>query len=300
MQDLNDLYYYVQIVDHGGFAPAGRALGIPKSKLSRRIALLEERLGVRLIHRTSRRFTVTELGHAYYTHCKAMLVEAEAAQTVIESAHTEPCGTIHLSCPIALLHACVGAMLVDFAIKYPQVNIQLNAINRPVDVLAEGIDIALRVRPLPLEDSDLAFRVLAHASQCLVASPKLVKQFGAPTVPADLSAWPSLSYGSSQKPVWKLQGEKGAKAELHHVPRFVATDMMILRDAAVANIGVVQLPTMLVHDQLVDGTLVRLLPTWNPRHEAIHAVFPSRRGLVSSVRALIDHLVTAFENVTIN
>lgn len=101
MQDLNDLYYYVQVVDHLGFAPAGRALGIPKSKLSRRIALLEERLGVRLLQRSTRRFSVTEIGQTYYAHCKAMLVEAAAAQEAIDITRSDPQGTVRITCPVA-------------------------------------------------------------------------------------------------------------------------------------------------------------------------------------------------------
>ena len=104
MQDLNDLYYFVQVVDHGGFAPAGRVVNIPKSKLSRRIALLEERLGVRLIQRSTRHFSITEIGQSYYQHCKAMLVEAEAAQDTVDAVRAEPRGLVKLSCPIALLH----------------------------------------------------------------------------------------------------------------------------------------------------------------------------------------------------
>ena len=123
MQDLNDLYYFAQVVDHGGFAPAGRAIGMPKSRLSRRIAQLEERLGVRLIQRSTRQFAVTELGRTYYEHCKAMLVEAEAAQAAIEMTRAEPCGLIRMSCPIALLHTHVGPMLADFmAIVTPEEN----------------------------------------------------------------------------------------------------------------------------------------------------------------------------------
>src|ERR1700674_2593107 len=114
MHDLNDLYYFVQVVDLGGFAPAGRALGEPKSKLSRRIALLEERLGVRLIQRSTRHFLVTEIGQNYYGHCKAMLVEAAAAQAAVEQTRAEPSGIVRLTCPVALLHARVSVMLAGF------------------------------------------------------------------------------------------------------------------------------------------------------------------------------------------
>ena len=121
MHDLNDLYYFAQVVDQGGFAPAGRALSEPKSKLSRRIALLEERLGVRLIQRSTRHFLVTEIGQRYYCHCKAMLVEADAAQSAVEQTRSEPRGIVRLTCPVALLHARVSVMLAGFMAHYPRV-----------------------------------------------------------------------------------------------------------------------------------------------------------------------------------
>lgn len=293
--DLNDLYYYVQVVDNGGFAQAGRALGMPKSRLSRRIALLEERLGVRLIQRSSRSFQVTELGQAYLARCRAMLVEAEAAQSLIDSTRTEPCGVVRLSCPIDLLHAHVGEMLVAFARQYPRISVQLIGVNRAVDLVSEGLDIAIRVRPLPLEDSELAMRVLGYASQCLLASPTLLTHQGEPRGPADLLDWPSLGHGSTlEGHRWQLQGPEGAEVRQHHSPRFVSTDMLSLRQAAIEGLGVVQLPTMMVQEALSDGSLRHLLPEWAPRQEVIHAVFPTRRGLLPSVRALIDHLAQGF------
>jgi DNA-binding transcriptional LysR family regulator len=295
MQDLNDLYYYVQVVDHGGFAPAGRALGMPKSKLSRRIAMLEERLGVRLIQRSTRHFSITEIGQTYYEHCKAMLVEAEAAQEAIEVTRAEPRGVVRMTCPVALLHAHVAAMLAEFMGSCPRVTVHLEATNRRVDPIGEAIDLAIRVRPPPLQDSDLVMRVLADRSQCLVASPALIAHRGAPKAPAELTDWPSLGLGPPQQEhAWILFGPDGAQAALHHTPRFVTSDMIALRSAALAGVGVVQLPTMIVRDQLAEGALVRLLPDWAPRREIIHAVFPSRRGLLPSVRALIDYLAQRF------
>ena len=295
MQDLNDLYYYVQVVDHGGFAPAGRALGMPKSKLSRRIAMLEERLGVRLIQRSTRHFSVTEIGLTYYEHCKAMLVEAEAAQDAIEVTRAEPRGVVRMTCPVALLQADVGAMLSDFMADHPLVTLHVEATNRRVDPVGEAIDIALRVRPPPIQDSDLIMRTLADRNQCLVASPSLLASRGFPKAPADLVDWPSLGLGAPQQAhVWHLFGPDGAQADLHHTPRFVTGDIAALRSAALAGVGVVQLPTMMMRDQLAEGSLLRLLPDWAPRREIIHAVFPSRRGLLPSVRALIDYLARRF------
>lgn len=292
MQDLNDLYYFVQAVDHGGFAPAGRALGIPKSKLSRRVAALEERLAVRLIQRSTRHCSVTEIGQTYYEHCKAMLVEAEAAQQAIDSVQAEPAGVIRMTCPIALLHAHIGGMLADFMASHSKITVHLEATNRRVDLLGEGVDVAIRVRPPPLEDSDLVMRVLSDRGLSLVASPQLVGEFGEPAAPADLNGWPSLGLGSPQNSYsWTLYGENGEESTVYHTPRYVTTDMIALRKAAVAGVGLVQLPILVVEEELRNGSLVRLLPDWTLHRDIIHAVFPSRRGLLPSVRALIDALV---------
>lgn len=298
MQDLNDLYYFVQIADHGGFAPAGRALGLPKSKLSRRIAVLESRLGVRLIQRSTRHFSITETGQRYYAHCKAMLVEAEAAQQAIEQTRSEPCGIVRMTCPVALLQARLGIMLADFLSAHPQVELQLEATNRRVDVIGEGVDVAIRARYPPLEDSDLVLKVLGERSQCLVASPKLIGQSGVIKVPADLSRVASLDLGPpKQDHVWRLQGPDGEVAEIHHQPRLITDDMIALRTAAIAGVGVVQLPTLIVSEEIRSGALVRLVPAWAPRRHIVHAVFPSKRGLLPSVRALLDYLVMRFQQL---
>lgn len=294
-RDLNDLYYFVQVVEHGGFAPAGRALDMPKSKLSRRIALLEARLGMRLIQRSTRRFTVTDVGQTYYAHCRAMLVEADAADEAIALLHEEPRGIVRVSCPIVLLDSLVGEMIAAFMVACPRVEIHLEATNRRVDVVGEGIDVSIRVRPPPLEDSDLALRVLAERGQCLVASPALLREHGAPAVPADLARLPSLDHGVPQSThVWRLRGPDGAHAEIHHLPRFVTGGMLALRAAAVAGVGIVQLPTMMVRDEVARGALVTVLPDWAPRREIVHAVFASRRGLLPAVRTLLDFLAARF------
>lgn len=291
MQDLNDFAWFVRVVDHGGFAAAGRALDIPKSKLSRRIAQLEEQLGVRLIHRTTRQFTVTEVGQTFYQHCKAMLIEAEAAQEAIAVLQAEPRGSVRLTCPVTLLHVHVGPMLARFMMRYPGIQIQLEATNRRVDLVAEGIDVAIRVRPRPFDDSDLVMRVLADRGHCLVASPSLVASLGKPRSPDELSRWPGLSMAAGKHVhKWLLGGPEGAKAEVHFTPRLITGDMLALREAAVAGVGVVQLPILMARDQLATGTLVRVLDDWEPKREVIHAVFPSRRGLLPAVRALVDFL----------
>lgn len=160
MFDLNDLFYFVQVVECLGFAPASRKLGIPKSKLSRRIAGLEERLGVRLIHRSTRTFAVTESGRDYYAHCVAMLVEAEAAEEAILRSKSEPQGRVVISCPPALAAMGFNETIARFAAEHPKVQIQVESTNRRVDPLTENIDIALRVRFPPLEDDGLVVKKL--------------------------------------------------------------------------------------------------------------------------------------------
>ncbi|AYC31549.1 LysR family transcriptional regulator [Pseudomonas cavernae] len=295
MEDLNDLYYFAQVVEHGGFAPAGRALNTPKSKLSRRIALLEERLGVRLLQRSTRHFSVTELGQEYHRHCLAMLVEAEAAREVIERTRSEPQGLVRLSCPTALLNFWVGPMLARFLVQYPRISLQVESTNRQVDLIQEGIDIALRIRFPPLESSDLVMKVLGDSSQCLVASPELLAARPGPLTPADLSDLPSLHWGSAKREyAWELHGPNGAQAAVRYTPRLVTDDLVALCQAARAGVGVVHLPEVVARASLEAGSLVEIIPQWAPRTGIVHAVFTSRRGLLPSVRTLLDFLGEEF------
>ncbi|MBB4845637.1 DNA-binding transcriptional LysR family regulator [Paucibacter oligotrophus] len=298
MQDLNDLMYFAHVVDHAGFAPAARALGLPKSKLSRRIALLEERLGVRLIQRSTRRFSVTEVGTRYYRHCKAMLVEAQAAQEAVEQVAGEMRGLVRMSCPIALLHARVAAMVVEFMALNPKVEVQLRGINQPVDLVAEGYDIAIRARTPPLEDSSLVMRELAQRDWILVASPDFCQQHPLPLLPANLSGLPSLGDKLSEREhVWHLVGPGATTASIAHTPRLLTDDLYSLRAAAVAGLGVVQLPAMILSEELRRGQLLQLLPDWCSKGAVVHAVFPSRRGLLPAVRGLIDFLALKFQEL---
>lgn len=295
MQDLNDLYYYVQVVDHQGFAPASRALGMPKSKLSRRIAQLETRLGVRLIQRSTRLFSVTEIGQAYYRHCMAMLVEANAAQELIERTHAEPQGSVKLSCPPALLYYQLGDMVAKFMTKCPRVQLQLECTNRRVDVIREGFDVAVRVRFPPLENTDLVMKVLGESTQRLVANPCLFGPHEHPRIPADLSRWPSVDLGlNNLDHRWQLHGPEEATVMLRHSPRLVASDVVALRFAALHGVGIAQLPTMMIRQDLASGALVEVLPQWVPQSGIVHAVFPSRRGVLPSVRELLDFLAVEF------
>ena len=300
VEDLNTLYYFTQVVEHGGFAAAGRALDMPKSKLSRRIAELEERLGVRLLHRTSRQCSLTEIGQAYYQRCLAMRVEAESAAELIERNRSEPQGLVRISCPTALLNSWVGPMLSRYMLKYPLVELFIESTNRRVDLIHEGFDIALRVRFPPLENTDMVMKVLANSTQCLVGSPAFVERLSTQASPADLSGLPSLHWGAAQREYqWELLGANGASAVIRHSPRMVTDDLLALRHAVLEGIGIAHLPTVVVREDIAAGRLVELVPGWAPKCGIVHAIFPSRRGLLPSVRALIDFLGEEFSHADI-
>jgi DNA-binding transcriptional LysR family regulator len=295
VQDLNDLRFFAEVVEQSGFAAAARKLGMPRSRLSRRLGLLEERLGVRLIQRSTRRFAVTEIGREYYRHCVAMMVEAEAAQDSIDRIRSEPQGVVRVSCPSSLIYFEVGEMITRFMVEYPKVEVLLESTNRRVDVIREGFDLSIRVRFPPLDDTDLVIRKLADSPQRLAASPPVLKDSTGPLVPADLAALPSLALNPAEvEHEWRLDGPDGATATIRHTPRFVTEDMVALRLAALRGVGVCQFPTLVVQDDLKAGRLIDLLPDWAPRAGIIHAAFPSRRGLLPSVRTLLDFLAKEY------
>ncbi len=295
MHDLNDLYYFVEVVKHGGFAPAGRALDIPKSRLSRRIALLEERLGVRLIQRSTRTFAVTELGQEYYDQCLAMLAGAEAAQDVIDRTHAEPQGTIRIAAPPALIYYFLGDVVARYMEKCPKVNVYLKSFSRPVDVLREGFDLAVRVRFGAIESSDLVMKNLGMSCQSLVASPALAASLPEPGDLQSISRQPTMALGTEQRECqWRLRGPDDARLTVPFMPRLVTDDMLALKQAALRGVGIVALPLLMIREELDAGTLVPVGAPWQPDPGSVHAVFPSRRGLLPAVRELLDFMGTEY------
>lgn len=293
MQDLNDLRLFALVVDQGGFAAAARVMGMSRSRVSRRIALLESRLGVRLVQRTTRSFAVTEIGRAFYTHCAAMLVEAEAAEEVVERSQAEPRGLVRVACPASIIHFQVGAMLARYLVACPLVEVHLDSTGRRVDVIREGFDLAIRVRFPPLEDSGLVVRRLAASRQKLVAAPGLLAAAPPLRTPADLAGRPTLGWGGAVEE-WRLTGPGGQRAAVPHSPRYTTDDMGALRLAAIAGVGLCQFPEMVVAEDLAAGRLTEILPDWTLPEGIIHAVFPSRRGLLPSVRSLVDFLAAEY------
>ena len=295
MQDLNDLYFFAKVVEHGGFMAASRAIGIPKSRLSRRIAELEERLGVRLLQRTTRRLSLTEVGGLFYQHCQAMLGEAEAAEETIARAQAEPRGLVRISCPELLAKTLLAPVLARFMHAHPQVRVQLEATNRRVDLIEESIDIAIRVRNVIEDRANQVARTIGIGRMALVASPALVAREGAPRMPSDLLRYPCLTMSRPDgRGQWVLLDGDGHETTLQiDAPRLMTDDLVVLNEAACQGVGVAMLPRLVCTTALDDGRLVELLPDCQIPWGIMHLVFPSRRGLVPAVRLLIDRLVEA-------
>jgi DNA-binding transcriptional LysR family regulator len=279
------------VVDRGGFAAAGRALGVPKSKLSRRIAELEGRLGVRLLHRTTRKLSLTEAGELYHRHCVGMREEAEAAEEAVAVVQTEPRGTIRVVCPVTLAQSTVGPLLPLFLERHPQVRVDMQVNNRVVDLVQEGVDVALRVRPTLDDSGSLVVKNLGNTYGLLVASPAQLERQGRPTMVDDLTRLSTVSMSAADgRASWRLTGPSGREYELQHQPCYTADDLLTLKYAVQKGTGMCILPDYMCRRELEQGQLEQVLPGWAPRPGVIHAVFPSRRGLVPAVRRFLDFL----------
>ncbi|MDO5626001.1 MAG: LysR substrate-binding domain-containing protein [Pseudomonadota bacterium] len=296
MQDLNDLAYFAAVVDAGGFAAAERATGVPKSRLSRRVAELEARLGARLIQRTTRRFAVTALGQQVLAHARVMRAEAEAAEQLAATQAAEPRGEVRVSCPPALLQHAVGPVLARFLNAWPRVRLHVQSTNANVDVWQGGVDLALRVRaPGALLPREETVRALALSPHVLVAAPALLTSAQPPAGPADLAALPTLALGHSpEESEWVLTGPQGEQARVPLAPRLVADDMAALLCAALAGVGCAVLPRLMAHGPLARGELQAVLPGWAPPAGAVQAAYASRHGMRPAVRQLLDALAAGF------
>jgi DNA-binding transcriptional LysR family regulator len=291
MQDLNDLYYFAMVVEHGGFAAAERALGIPKSRLSRRISQLEATMGVRLLQRSTRRFAVTDIGNNVYRHVQSMLAEAQAAHEVVDRLSAEPRGIVRVSVPVALAQQQMPRLLPDFIALYPKVRLQLHVSNRKVDLINEGFDVALRVRSKLDDDGSLVMRSFGQIQELLVASPGYLKRAGRPRVPEDLAGHVTLSIAEEDaRQRWELHGPDGEVRRVELQPRLAGFDFPMMQALAADGIGITLLPETVCADAVRRGALEVVLPDWRLPQGICHAVFASRRGLLPAVRVFIDYL----------
>ena len=292
MRNLNDFYFFVLVVEQGGFAQAARHSGLPKSTLATRVAALEAELGVRLIQRTSRRFTVTELGQEFYRHAAAMLIEADAAEDVVKGRLAEPSGTVRVTASVPTVQTVLAKVLVDLAVAYPKVQVSVHVTDRFVDLVQEGFDIAVRDHFIPLPDSGLVQRRIATEGVYLVASPAYLAARGTPKQPQDLARHDGLMNTMTAGP-WRLEDNSGGRAEVSLVPRMHADESTVLLRAAEAGLGIACLPQRMFRESLEAGRVQLVLPAWCAGTVTTTLLMPHRRGQLPSVRLVADAIAKA-------
>jgi DNA-binding transcriptional LysR family regulator len=301
MLDLNDFFYFVQVVDRGGFTAAARELQLPKSTLSHRVQQLEASLGVRLLNRTSRRFGMTDAGGEFYRHAVVMLQEAERAETAMRHRLTEPAGTVRFTAAVATMQFAMREMVADFLVRYPNVNVVAHATANLVDIVADNFDVAVRSHSGPLPDSTLVQRALARAPWFLFAGASYFEANRVPDNPRDLVGHSSLylmrrGVTAGVAPAWRLRhsSERQDEIVVPIMPRLFSDDTITLKQAAMAGLGIVALPGYMCRDELRSGALQHVLPSWIADVSTLTALIPYRQGLLPAVRAFIDHLAAEF------
>jgi DNA-binding transcriptional LysR family regulator len=293
MHDLNDVQFFVAVVESQGFSAAARNLNLPKSSVSRRVSSLEARLGVRLIERSTRSLRLTEVGVSFYERCRAILADLDAAEREVAVQRGEPVGHVRMSCPTGLAQFILAKILPDFLMRYPKVRLQVLATNRAIDLVDDNIDIAIRVRSA---DEAVMMRMLYKSELIFVASPKFASAQQSPVRIDTLATFPFLSFlEGSRRPVWTLNGPNAATATISFDPVLRSGDFNILLKAAAAGVGIALLPAEIVESDLRANRLIRILPDWRSEDVTIHLVFSTNRGIVSAVRVLIDYLAEHFK-----
>ncbi|HEX7953272.1 MAG TPA: LysR substrate-binding domain-containing protein [Burkholderiales bacterium] len=291
MQNLNDLYLFAKVVEKGGFAAAARSLDLPKSRLSRRVATLESALGVRLLQRTTRRLALTEVGKLYYQHAQQVMAQAEAAVEAVEHIRAVPSGALRVSCAASISQTDLAPILPRFLAAYPQIRLELIVTNRRVELIEEGVDVALRVRVSGDEEAHLVTRRFRAARGLIVVNPELLESHGPISRPEDLGAMPVMGFGSTDRKLnWVFTAPGGERREVSLVPRLATDDFNVLRHAALAGIGATMLPSAYCVEDVRAGRLMPLLTDWSIPSATLQAVYVSRRGMVPAVRAFLDFL----------
>ncbi|KXX65673.1 LysR substrate-binding domain-containing protein [Marichromatium gracile] len=305
MDDFNDLVYFTSVVEHHGFSAAARATGVEKTRLSRRIAALESRLGVRLLHRSTRRIALTEAGERFYAHCRAAVEGARTAYESVADLRREPAGTVRLTAPQVMAESYLAPILPSYLAAHPKVDLIVESNDRELSLLEERFDLALRPRVRIEETLDMVAQPLGTARRVLVASPDYLARHGHPEGPEALSGYETLCQPEEAvdgQMRWQLHGPDGATVTLQLTPRFVTNDMRLLQRVVCRGFGVAMLPEPVVAPALRRGALAQILPQWTGSMHRIYLLYHSPRGMLPSVRSLIDyllkHLPERFETMT--
>jgi len=291
---LQAIEAFLAVAERGSFSAAARALGTTKSTVSKRVRLLEERLGVRLLHRTTRKLALTGLGEVYRENCRRLLAELADTEAMLLAHARNPRGRLRASAPMTFGVLYLGGFVARFLERYPEVALDLTLDDRYVDLVGDGYDVAIRIGRL--EDSSLMARRLGTAASCCVASPVYLERHGLPADPRDLAAHNCLRYLYRRRPdEWRFERE-GEAVTVRIQGTLSANNGDMLREAACAGLGVARLPAFMVVRELEAGRLRVLLPDWSGEEVGIFAVYPPHRQTSPVLRAFIDALVAHFRD----
>jgi DNA-binding transcriptional LysR family regulator len=293
MDRLTEMEAFVRVVDHAGFTDAARKMGISKSAVSKHVAALEARLAVRLLNRTTRRVTPTEIGLSYYDRAKAVLADAADADSMVTAMQATPKGSLRISVPVSFGIRHVARAIALFLEKYPEVEVNMVLEDRYVELIAEGFDMAVRIGHL--EDSSLRARKLAEARSVIAAAPSYLERAGRPQSLDDLGEHMLLHYSNlSTGNYWRLRGASGEERQIRVGGRLTANNGEALLKAAEAGLGITLLPAFLLGDALERGRLVEILTNRPAAPLGIYALYPPGRYTQPKLRALIDFLADHF------
>ncbi len=290
LDDLNELKTFRAILAAGSLSAAAQRLGVTLAVVSKRLATLEGRAGVRLIHRTTRSLSPTEEGVRLLVDVERVLDTIEAAEARLAGGRDEPTGTLRVSAPIALGRRCVAPVLAALATRYPCLSVSLELDDRVVDIVGEGLDVAIRIGALI--NSSAVMRKLADNRRILVASPAYLDRAGRPTTPADAAGHAFLRYGSAVEP-WRLRGPNGQTASLAAPARLRVDDGDVIHDWALAGYGLMFKSEIDVADDLSKGRLEHVLPDWHGGEAPIVALYPSMRHVPLKTRIFLDEFAKA-------
>jgi DNA-binding transcriptional LysR family regulator len=289
MDRLTSLTAFVQVVDNGGFSAAGRKLNMSTTMVSNHIQALEERLGVRLLNRTTRKVSLTEVGRAYYDSATQILTDLEQADDIASAQQSTPRGTLRVHTATHMV-PLIAPVVAEFLATYPEVKVDLRMGEGNVDLIEEGLDVALRMTPPP--DSSLIVRKLATWRHVLCCSHTYLETHGRPEQLAELADHNCIRHAMYPfGDEWQFVDRKGTPASVRVAGRLVTNSGETLRITALQGVGICMAAGFLVHDDLEAGRLVRLLPEYRTIELSMNAVYPHRHHLSAKVRTFIDMLV---------
>jgi DNA-binding transcriptional LysR family regulator len=293
--ELRELEAFVKVVQTGSFTRAAERLGTQKARLSRIVTGLERKIGARLLERTTRSLSLTEIGREIFERAVGILGAVEDAERVAHRMHSEPRGILRLTCGVEFGTIAVSRWIAEYLERYPLVSVESDFTGRIVDIVHEGFDLAIRVGSLA--DSSLAARKLGELRYGLFASPAYLARRGTPRSPDALAGHDLLRFsGGSHRQGWRLKrGDVEHRVEA--AAKLRVNNSFAVRDAAVHGLGIAQLPLAVARDALQAGVLTRVLPAWQPPAVPVHAVFPGTRYLTPKVKAFIDHAVDGFDTI---